>query len=255
MLSNYYNTANSFTYNGVNSLDMGLFIMEQSGADNAAKPVIETINVPARGNFVVDNRIDELDNQQFNDYVRKYVCCVDIDAFKLDLEEHARRLYAWLYGSGIEYKKLYDTYDRDYYTLAYVSSGASVSELAKRLLGQIEIQFTCKAYKRALKGDKTITITKAATITNPEGFTATPYMKIYGSGNVTLYINNRAHGFKNIDGYIEVDSENMNAYKGDTLQNNKMLVGAFPKLAAGDNNISWAGNVTKIEIVPRWCKL
>jgi phage-related protein len=47
----------------------------------------------------------------------------------------------------------------------------------------------------------------------------------------------------------------MNAYKGDTLQNNKMLVGAFPKLAAGDNNISWAGNVTKIEIVPRWCKL
>lgn len=110
-------------------------------------------------------------------------------------------------------------------------------------------------YKRALKGDETITITKAATITNPEGFTATPYMKIYGSGNVTLYINNRAHGFKNIDGYIEVDSENMNAYKGDTLQNNKMLVGAFPKLAAGDNNISWAGNVTKIEIVPRWCKL
>nr|DAE66247.1 MAG TPA: distal tail protein [Caudoviricetes sp.] len=255
MLSNYYNAANSFTYNGVNSLDMGLFIIEQSGADNAAEPVIETINVPARGNFVVDNRIDELDNQQFNDYVRKYVCCVDIDAFKLDLEEHARRLYAWLYGSGIEYKKLYDTYDRDYYTLAYVNSGASVSELAKRLLGQIEIQFRCKAYKRALKGDETITITKAATIINPEGFTATPYMKIYGSGNVTLYINNRAHGFKNIDGYIEVDSENMNAYKGDTLQNNKMLVGAFPKLAAGDNNISWAGNVTKIEIVPRWCKL
>lgn len=180
---------------------------------------------------------------------------MDIDAFKLDLEEHARRLYTWLYGSGIEYKKLYDTYDRDYYTLAYVSSGASVSELAKRLLGQIEIQFKCKAYKRALKGDETITITKAATIINPEGFTATPYMKIYGSGNVTLYINNRAHGFKNIDGYIEVDSENMNAYKGDTLQNNKMLVGAFPKLAAGINNISWAGNVTKIEIVPRWCKL
>ena len=51
MLSNYCNATNSFTYNGVNSLDMGLFIMKQSGADNAAKPVIETINVPARGNF------------------------------------------------------------------------------------------------------------------------------------------------------------------------------------------------------------
>ena len=80
-------------------------------------------------------------------------------------------------------------------------------------------------------------------------------MKIYGSGNVTLYINNRAHGFKNIDGYIEVDRENMNAYKGDTLQNNKMLVGSFPKRAAGDNNISWGGNVTNIDKVQRCGKL
>lgn len=255
MLNTYFDKANSFTYNGVNSLDMGLFIMEQSGADSAAEPMIETINVPARGNFVVDNRIDELDNQQFNDYVRKYVCCVDVDAFKLDLEEHARRLYAWLYGSGIEYKKLYDTYDRDYYTFAYISSNASVTELAKRLLGKIEIEFTCKPYKRALIGDKTITITKAETITNPEGFTATPYIKIYGNGNMTLYINNRAHAFKDIEQYIEIDSEIMNAYKADKLQNSKMLTSTFPKLVAGDNNISWIGSVQKIEIIPRWCKL
>lgn len=255
MLSNYYNTANSFTYNGINSLDMGLFIIEQSGADNAAKPVVETISVPARGNFIIDNSIDKLDNQQFNDYVKKYVCCVDIDAFRVNLEEHARRLYAWLYGSGIEYKKLYDTYDRDYYALAYISSAANVTELAKRMLGEIEISFTCKAYKRALKGDDTITITRPTTIINPEGFTATPYMKIYGSGNATLYINNRQHGFKNIDEYIEIDSEVMNAYKKDILQNNKMLTGTFPKLAAGDNNINWTGDISKIEIIPRWCKL
>lgn len=131
-----------------------------------------------------------------------------------------------------------------------IEIGGDTTKLSKALSG---VNSSCSSLQKELR--ETITITKAATIINPEGFTATPYMKIYGSGNVTLYINNRAHGFKNIDGYIEVDSENMNAYKGDTLQNNKMLVGAFPKLAAGDNNISWAGNVTKIEIVPRWCKL
>lgn len=255
MLSNYFDTLNSFTYNGVNSLDMGLFITEQSGADNAAEPVIETINVPARGNFIMDNRTDELDNQQFDDYVRKYTCCVDTDFFKLGLEEHARRLYAWLYGSGIEYRKLSDTYDKDYYTLAYISGKANVTELAKRMLGRVEIEFTCKAYKRAYRGDDVITITEPVTITNPEGFNTTPYMKIYGSGDVTLYINNRSHGFKNIEDYIEVDSEVMNAYKGDKLQNNKMLTGKFPKLAAGDNNISWAGSVSEIELIPRWCKL
>ena len=47
----------------------------------------------------------------------------------------------------------------------------------------------------------------------------------------------------------------MNAYKGDLLQNNKMLTGTFPKLAAGVNDISWTGDVSKIEIIPRWVKL
>lgn len=109
--------------------------------------------------------------------------------------------------------------------------------------------------QKSTKGRRNNNDNKSSHDHKPRGLYSNAIYEIYGSGNVTLYINNRAHGFKNIDGYIEVDSENMNAYKGDTLQNNKMLVGAFPKLAAGDNNISWAGNVTKIEIVPRWCKL
>ncbi|MED9991261.1 MAG: hypothetical protein U0J27_03010, partial [Phascolarctobacterium faecium] len=92
-------------------------------------------------------------------------------------------------------------------------------------------------------------------IYNTEGFTATPYIKITGSGGITLYINNRAHTFKDVNEYIEIDGEIMNAYKGDLLQNSKMVTTLFPKLAAGANNISWAGNVTKVEIIPRWCRL
>lgn len=151
--------------------------------------------------------------------------------------------------------RLYDTYNTERYRLAYINSNASVSELAKRLLGEIEITFMCKAYERRLNGDKTITLTKAATIYNTEGFTATPYIKITGSGGITLYINNRAHTFKDVNEYIEIDGEIMNAYKGDLLQNSKMVTELFPKLTAGANNISWAGNVTKVEIIPRWCRL
>lgn len=36
MLSEYFESANSFTYNDINSLDMGLFITGQSAADSAA---------------------------------------------------------------------------------------------------------------------------------------------------------------------------------------------------------------------------
>lgn len=68
MLNKYYESANSFTYNGINSLDMGLFIVEQIAADSAAEPVIDTIEIPARGTLIVDDRVDQLDNQQFNNY-------------------------------------------------------------------------------------------------------------------------------------------------------------------------------------------
>lgn len=254
MLSEYYENANSFTYNGINSLDMGLFIIQQEAADNAAAPVINTISVPARGTLIEDDRIDELDNQQFEDYEKKYTCCIVADE-DTELERMAHRIYNWLYAPGIEYRELYDTYDREYYSVAYVSSNASINELAKRLLGGIEITFMCKAYKRAVKGDKAITLTGAATIYNTYGFTAKPYIKITGSGGITLYINNRAHTFKDVSGYIEIDSELMNAYKDDTLQNSKMITDIFPMLAAGENNISWAGSVTKVEIVPRWRSL
>lgn len=51
MLSEYFESANSFTYNGINSLDMGLFITGQSAADSAAEPEIETVEVPAKGHL------------------------------------------------------------------------------------------------------------------------------------------------------------------------------------------------------------
>lgn len=165
MLSEYFESANSFTYNGINSLDMGLFITGQSAADSAAEPEIETVEVPAKGILIQDNRIDTLDNQRFKDYEQKYTCCVDATQDR-SLEELAHSIYMWLYAPGIEYSRLYDTYNTERYRLAYINSNASVSELAKRLLGEIEITFMCKAYERRLNGDKTITLTKAATIYN-----------------------------------------------------------------------------------------
>ena len=197
MLSEYYESANSFTYNGRNSLDMGLFITAVSAADNGAEPEIETISIPARGNLIEDSRADELDNQPFKDYAKKYTCCVVADE-GINLEDMAHRIYGWLYAPGIEYRQLYDTYDREYYSMAYISSKATVSDLAKRLLGEIEIEFTCKAYKRAIKGERTIALTKATAIYNTELFTASPYIKITGNGGITLYINDRAHGFKDV---------------------------------------------------------
>ncbi len=49
---------------------------------------------------------------------------------------------------------------------------------------------------------------------------------------------------------ITIDSEQMDAYKGNTLLNNKMS-GNFPVLPVGASSIIWSGEVTKVEVEPR----
>lgn len=80
---------------------------------------------------------------------------------------------------------------------------------------------------------------------------AEPIITIYGTGNITLYVNNQSIVLKGITSDITINSEMKNAYSGTASLNNKMS-GKFPILSLGENNISWAGNVTNVEIKPNW---
>lgn len=252
MLNEYFDYINSFTYNGRNSLDMGLMVESKENVYGCPRPVVETVNIPGRGTLILNSKTDPLDNEDFEDFPLKYTCHVIPE--HQDIETIARNVHAWLF-RDISYKRLDDTYNLGYYRIAYCGQQLSVADVAAGLIGKLTIEFTCKAYKYSYEGQRTLTITKPGSIFNTEGFTSKPYMKIYGSGDVTIYINSRAHSFSAIQSYIEVDSEIMNAYKGDTLLNTKMTSDLFPKFAPGENVINWAGNVTKIEIIPRWCCL
>lgn len=253
MLNEFYDDINSFTYNGRNSLDMGLVVYEKENIYGRPKPVVNKVNIPGRGDLILNNKTDLIDNEEYEDFPKTYKCYVMPEEYQ-DLEMVARNVYAWLY-KNVQYERLDDSYEQNYYRLAHIADEMSIEDVAAGLIGGLEVKFTCHPYKYSYDGERTLTLTKTTSIFNAEGFTAYPYMKIYATGAVTLYINDRAHTFKEIEDYIEVDSALLNAYKGDTLQNNKMTTTLFPKLVAGENKIRWAGNVKKIDIVPRWCCL
>ena len=58
--------------------------------------------------------------------------------------------------------------------------------------------------------------------------------------------------FSGISSYVEVDSELMSAYKGETLCNDKILFTRFPELEPGENMIQVSTGISKVEIIPRW---
>ena len=83
-----------------------------------------------------------------------------------------------------------------------------------------------------------------------------PVITLYGSGEITLSINESSVFTINIDDeYVVIDSLNQEAYKGLILKNRQMN-GQFPILKSGINIISWTGtgNITKIKVEPksRW---
>lgn len=97
---------------------------------------------------------------------------------------------------------------------------------------------------------------KSVTLRNRGNVASRPTVTVYGSGTVALSVNAvTVLTLAIADGYITIDSEEMNAYHGDALMN-RYVTGDYSdlKLNVGENVISCSGNVAeiKVEDYSRW---
>lgn len=94
-------------------------------------------------------------------------------------------------------------------------------------------------------------------VINQGNYFSLPKLTIYGTGTITLGVNGSNIFTINLanEGYITIDTENLEAYKDTTLKN-RLVSGDYDKfsLEKGENTISWSGTVSKIEIenYSRW---
>lgn len=231
---------NQFEFNGKKSFsDMNLIITE-TPVITCPERDIEFVSVPGRSGDIIN------DNGRYKNITISYKVALLAEYDRLSA--YLDRIKAWLYGST-GYFKLSDTYDPLYYRMASVSGAIEVTNRLNAI-GTATIQFNCKPFKYRIQN--AVTITAARNLINPEAWESVPYIKIIGSGDITLSINENSYEFSDVDEYIEVDGEIMAAYKGTQLQNDKIHFTDFPTLAPGKNSISFVGNVTEIQISPRW---
>ncbi|BDR64418.1 phage tail domain-containing protein [Clostridium tetani] len=160
-----------------------------------------------------------------------------------NVEHNSILINSWLDGQGELYLSWLDGYK--FKVKNVIFEGMDID-----IVGEFKVAFICEPFKYL--ENETIEVTKNNfTIYNEGTFESQPYMKIFATGDITLNINDRFIKFTGIEDYIELDSEMMECYKGTLNRNNKMI-GEFPILKVGENKISWTGNVSKIEIKPRW---
>lgn len=165
--------------------------------------------------------------------------CTVLNLDKIDAICAAYKGSGWLVSS--------DNLNRKYF--ARISNLFELSKpikLWRRFLLQFEVQpFGYEVQSQIVE------LKNGGVLINYGTYESQPTIAIYGSGDVTLNVNGQGVICKEISGKIVIDSEAQSAYNDTTLLNQQML-GEFPVFSVGENVISWTGNVTKMEIDPKW---
>lgn len=96
-----------------------------------------------------------------------------------------------------------------------------------------------------------ITVEKEILINNFATLPSEPIIKVYGTGNGNIYINDEKIELIDIEEYLTVDCQEQECYKDGEYFNNKMI-GDFINIPVGFNTIKFDGGITKLEIIPNW---
>ena len=239
----------SFTYNGRSSADFGLHIQSKN-VFSAPEYDAEFISIPGRSGDIINP------NRRFANIKVTYTVFL-ARKNTAALASVLRDIKGWLYAEPDRYHELTDSYDAEYFRYGVISGSLDIEEQMNKV-GSFTVTFNCKPFKYSFAGQKTVAADASElTITNPTAFESKPYIKLYGSGAVTLNVSSgdstSSWTISAIDEYIEIDSELMSCFKGTDLKNDTVTGDDFPVLKPGENVIACTGNVRRLEIIPRWC--
>lgn len=243
-------TETYFVFNDESSLNYNLAVRERASY-TAAERNIDYIDIMGRNGSLLR------DKGTFKNVDEPVSCYLFAKDQKINnIREEASATFRWL-KSPRGWCELRYSDDPYYFMKAHVPQMLSFNEVFHLFyVGEGEITFTRKPERWSVTGQQINTLTKSGEVLiNPELFESYPIIKVYGSGNITLYVNNKVVVLENITDPITLDSEMKNSY----TRTNNVLISAnhkvkntLPTLSSGENEIAWIGDVSKIEITPRW---
>jgi len=226
-----------FEWNGTRCTEYGIYVMEQPSLTVPSERVTTT-TIPGRPGSLTTTEGDDV----YDDLVLTATCIIRDPA-------QIPAIAAWLKGHG---------------TVAFANRPggfyhARISNqipFEKILRGNphrsFSVNFRCSPPFWYVDHPAEVTITNSsAVLPNPGSVYSEPIIHVYGSGDATLIVNGSFVELEEIEDNIVLNSVILEAYQGETLQNDKMD-GEFPLLKPGNNLISWSGDISRLVIEPNW---
>lgn len=225
-----------FIFRGKNSLDMGVIVTSMPDVYKPKRRV-STEEIPGR------NGVLHVDDGTYENY-SKVVECAVVKRANLD------SICAWLDGSG---EAIFSTEPDKVYRVR-VDNQISIGKMLQ-YFQKFQVTFDTFPFKYSVNAaDDFVVLTKPSLLRNRGTVAAEPKIKIYGTGSVVLAINGKEYQLDGLNGSVVLESEMMEVLDGAGGTYTPPVLGddLFPKLEVGNNEISWTGDVEKIEIEPRW---
>lgn len=230
-------------FDGINTQEKQI-VVYGGNVDEIAERDVKTVTVPGR------NGVLHFDNGRFGERKQTYLAYLPGDNYPARIG-YARTVFG---RRGKGYKRLEDTFNADVFSLASFDDAMKPESMAFRTMGLTELSFSCRPERFLRIGEQLITASGAVTVANPTGLPAKPLIRVYGTGGV-LTVGAEVITISTIDGYVDLDCDICDAFKGSTNCNQNVTLGSFPVFDEGTTGISWTGGITSVEITPRWWKL
>lgn len=240
-----------FEYNGVRSDQMGLKIENR---DIFGAPAFDKsfVTIPGRDGELISS------NRRFPNVQVVYTVFLPAESLS-DLMEKMTAVKSWLYREPDRYHELRDTADTEAYRKAVINAQLDVTQEVYRI-GRFAVSFSCLPFRYLNSGTETRTFSAPMPFMNPTPFTAKPLIRVNGSGRsgvlkLTHDGVETEWSIDGINGWVEIDSEDMIVYTESGLANDRVTGTGFPLLKPGATTVSFSGAVSSVEVTPRWVVL
>lgn len=218
-----------FIFNNISSEDRGIIVNKLPPISKAERS-FEKITVPGRNGSLY------IDNECYNSFTYEITCT-------LMPGSDIRSIAKWLNGTGklticTELDKFYNVIVRNQIDF----------EQVYRVCNEFVVVFDVEPIAHSVQEKELLFSKEAEFIIKESTYDIRPYIKVNGNGNITFTINNRSVVLTEVEQYIELDCQLEEVYKDNQNCNDKAECEDFPTLVPGNNNISWIGNVSYIQI-------
>lgn len=227
-----------FTWKGTDCRDKGVRLTEMPQIIRPQERVTH-VTIPGRAG--------ELTMTEDSDIYESYIQTIPL---VIDSAANVKAVEEWLRGTG----DVSFCCEPELQQSARVINAVQFSKHSRNSTWwEAEVQFYCDPMKSAVETEDEITVTESGeTITNLGDVASRPLIRIIGSGSITIRAGGRRIALTDVESGWEIDSdlewvmdENGNPLTG-------VYTGEFPRLSRGSKTIQFTGDVTRLEITPRW---